>query len=212
MILVGVVVGAFYLNQWYGARLLTPIWKRSDLTQNELFFALHEIVGDPRWQVGLPGLWRKAAWVLAPKESRQEALMDAVNTILMATYVRLKRRYTSSYGEDHAGFVAAAILNEMSSTEPSNAAGAAFSKANADLISKGIESIKQDIEVRIAMTHAFRFNVIANRDKYGNNDKFTVHQLMRFGQLGISVPEVPVLWALEFLSFAEKYRREDLIE
>lgn len=93
-----------------------------------------------------------------------ERMWDGVNMVKMGLYERLRLKLTPAHSADTAGFLAAAVVNELFSEKPEDEAAKAFLQANRSLVAAEIEELRADDEIRLMVTQAVRVKTVITLD------------------------------------------------
>lgn len=93
-----------------------------------------------------------------------ERMWDGVRMVKMGLYRRLRVKLAPAHGEDAAGFLAAAVVNELFSEDPTDETAKAFLEANRPLVAAQIEALRADDEIRLVVTQAARVKAAIAQD------------------------------------------------
>ena len=114
-------------------------------------------------------------------------MMSGVDMVRIGIFGRLAYRYASKMEREKAGLLAAAVTNELFSSSPSNPKAEKFLESNRELIEREIYNLRDDDEIRNAITQAIRVKALVLHEKTENTQE-TLALLEKLLKLGILVP------------------------
>lgn len=138
-------------------------------------------------------------------------MLGAVSSVQAATYRRLERQYAVDLGEDVAGLLAAAIVNELFGQESDIAAAISFRKEKCSLITLKLSELKNDLELRIAVTQANRVLAAVQCSKDSDASRIVAH-FKKLDKLGILVPNSAAPTLSTFMPLVQKYYKDNVGE
>lgn len=154
----------------------------------------------------------------AAKKSLDRQLSGAVTAVQAATYMRLMRRYQAVHSKDVAVDLSVAITNELFGQEPTAEMAISFRKENHGLISRSLSELKDDNDLRVAVTDANRvLATLQYRDFSGERRvreirRITAH-LEKLIVIGILLPDRPAPQKLRlFMAMAHKFYEQNAVE
>jgi hypothetical protein len=99
------------------------------------------------------------------KKSLLKRMLVGVDIVKMGLYEHLSRRFNEEYGGETAGFLAAAVINELFSEPPSNPDAQKFLELHRDVVYRELSNLRNDAEVRNIVTQAVRVKVLSSSSK-----------------------------------------------
>lgn len=138
-----------------------------------------------------------------------DQMSNGVEMVMVGVYGRLREPFKRKYGEERGAKLAAAVLNELFSRPPSRADARDFLDANKALVVQEIVNLRENQEIREAVTDAVRVQMIVAQATGGVTEDSLrpVDKLIAFGLL-VTTRETPS--PDTFLPMAQAFYRSDL--
>ena len=151
---------------------------------------------------------------LYSKKSLMNRMISGVDMVKYGIYRHLRVRLSARYGWEKAGWVAAAVTNDLFSEYPSDIEAEEFLESHRETIEKELFNLQNDDEIRNVVTQAIRVKCTvsyAEGVKTRNSLIDPVEKLMKLGILitggDAPSPETFLSMAYEFdKSTIEEYR------
>ena len=143
------------------------------------------------------------------KKSLFQKVDNGIDQIKHGIYTRLSIRYIQEYGKDKASLLAAAVTNELFSLPPANEIGKEFFSAHFDIIEKELLALKEDEDIRKAVTEAIRIrmNIIYKSQKSGSYDQRLGDPYVKLVERGLAVSDHTDPTPKKFIRNAEMFYR-----
>jgi hypothetical protein len=116
-----------------------------------------------------------------------EQMINGVNMVKVGVFGRLSSRFRVKYGEEKGNLLAAAVTNELFSSPSLNRKGKKFLKSNRETVQKELSDLRNDDEIRNAVTQAVRVKVIISQAQSNQAKESLLSPLEKLKELGILV-------------------------
>ena len=94
------------------------------------------------------------------KRALSRKMLAGIEMVKMGIYGRLSERYRTRYEEEQSVLLAGAVVNELFSNTPSSPHAQQFLAANKETIQQELGNLRDDDEIRHAITQALRVKLI----------------------------------------------------
>ena len=132
-------------------------------------------------------------------------MSKGIEMIKIGTAARLQHRFVKQYGDPKAMQLAVAVTNELFSERPTVAEALDFEMQNKALIEQELVNLKQDVELRLAVTQALRVRAAIKFAKEKGDPVLLAAPLKKLERMGILVEGGESPEATSFLNMAGQW-------